>query len=260
MYFSCTVLPLSCNPLVLVVAGDGCMREYRASNGREGSMAAVRRLYLSLYNSVLFVGWSRILYSAVGAVLENGPSGVYPAVEKDLQIWQTAALLEILNSILGIVRSPVSATLPQIASRIFVTWGILWSFPETRGHWLVVSLILSWGLTEVIRYLFFALKEAFGLTPAALVWLRYSTFIVLYPTGILSEAGLIYVALPYIKASDLYSLRMPNKFNFAFDYYWASIYALACYLPGAPHMYLYMVGQRRKTLSKAKSEVGLKAA
>lgn len=25
---------------------------------------------------------------------------------------------------------------------------------------------------QVIRYLFFALKEAFGLTPAALVWLR----------------------------------------------------------------------------------------
>lgn len=88
--------------------------------------------------------------------------------------------MALKNFFAGIVRSPVSATLPQIASRIFVTWGILWSFPEvcgkignvfqcissggnlnvpetlpnvlqTRGHWLVVSLILSWGLTEVGR-------------------------------------------------------------------------------------------------------------
>lgn len=28
---------------------------------------------------------------------------------------------------------------------------------------------------------------------------RYSTFLILYPTGISSEVGLIYIALPYIK-------------------------------------------------------------
>lgn len=48
---------------------------------------------------------SRILYSAVGAVLENGPSGVYPAVEKDLQIWQTAALLEVNDA--GFFNCPI---------------------------------------------------------------------------------------------------------------------------------------------------------
>lgn len=30
----------------------------------------------------------------------------------------------------GLVRSPITATLPQIGSRLYVTWGILWSFPE----------------------------------------------------------------------------------------------------------------------------------
>ncbi|XP_031481297.1 uncharacterized protein LOC116251272 isoform X1 [Nymphaea colorata] len=40
---------------------------------------------------------------------------------------------EILLLLLsGLVRSPVSATLPQIGSRLYVTWGILWSFPEQR--------------------------------------------------------------------------------------------------------------------------------
>ncbi|AQK94203.1 hypothetical protein ZEAMMB73_Zm00001d010510 [Zea mays] len=30
----------------------------------------------------------------------------------------------------GLVRYPVSATLPQIGSRLFLTWGVFWSFPE----------------------------------------------------------------------------------------------------------------------------------
>lgn len=32
--------------------------------------------------------------------------------------------------------------------------------------------------------------------------------------------------------SGLYSLRMPNKLNFGFDYYYASILGLIAYLPG----------------------------
>ena len=32
----------------------------------------------------------------------------------------------------GLVRSPVTATLPQISSRLFLVWGILWSFPEVK--------------------------------------------------------------------------------------------------------------------------------
>jgi hypothetical protein len=34
---------------------------------------------------------------------------------------------------IGLVRSPVSATLPQIGSRLFLTWGVLWSFPEVSS-------------------------------------------------------------------------------------------------------------------------------
>lgn len=76
----------------------------------------------------------------------------------------------------GLVRSPITATLPQISSRLFVTWGILWSFPEVRNpccehspyvglrkkgrrnwtfvlqvrtHVLVSSLVISWSITEV---------------------------------------------------------------------------------------------------------------
>ncbi|CAL9122545.1 unnamed protein product [Musa acuminata var. zebrina] len=234
-----------------------------------GFLSTLRRIYLSLYNWTVFVGWQfhlprpvhflahavlfQVLYFAVKALREGGPTTVYGFVERPLQLAQTAAVMEILHGLVGLVRSPVSATLPQIGSRLFLTWGILWSFPETRAHILVSSLVISWSITEIIRYSFFGMKEAFGFAPSWFLWLRYSTFFILYPTGITSEVGLIYVALPYIKASEKYCIRMPNKWNFSFDYFSASILALAIYIPGIPHMYQYMLGQRRKALCKSKT-------
>lgn len=214
--------------------------------------SSVRRIYLATYNLVLCGGWSQILAHTLYALVVGTP--VYPGISNPLYIWQTLALFEIFNIIVGVVRSPLAATVLQISSRLFITWGILYSFPETSESWLLTSLILSWSVTEVIRYLFFCLKEAFGHTPDALLWLRYSTFFVLYPTGILSEVGLIYLALPYIKGSALYSLRMPNRLNFAFDFYYASVMVLCFYIPGAPYMYTYMIGQRKKALGRVSKQ------
>ncbi|CAM8888089.1 unnamed protein product [Rhodiola kirilowii] len=216
-------------------------------------LSILKRIYLSIYNWTVFVGWVQVLYFAVKTLRESGYEHVYTAVEKPLQLAQTAAVLEIFHGLVGLVRSPVSATLPQISSRLYVTWGILYSFPEMTTHVLVSSLVISWSITEIIRYGFFGVKETLGFTPSWLLWLRYSTFLVLYPSGITSEVGLIYFAMPYMKESGKYSLRMPNKWNFSFDYFYAAILVLAFYVPGSPHMYRYMLSQRKKALSKAKS-------
>ncbi|XP_069147628.1 very-long-chain (3R)-3-hydroxyacyl-CoA dehydratase PASTICCINO 2A [Solanum lycopersicum] len=191
-------------------------------------------------------------YFGVKTLKETGYEYVYDAVEKPLIFAQTAAFLEILHSLAGLVRSPISATLPQISSRLYVSWGILWSFPEVRSHILVSSLVISWSITEIIRYSYFGIREAFGSVPSWLLWLRYSTFLLLYPIGITSEVGLIYNALPYMKESGKYSVRMPNKWNFSFNYYYAAFVCLAIYLPGFSHLYSYMLGQRKKALSEPK--------
>ncbi|KAL0365541.1 UNVERIFIED_CONTAM: Very-long-chain (3R)-3-hydroxyacyl-CoA dehydratase PASTICCINO 2 [Sesamum angustifolium] len=219
-----------------------------------GIFSSIRRIYLVLYNWIVFLGWVQVFYLAVKTLRESGHQSVYAAVEKPLILAQSAAILEILHSLAGIVRSPVSATLPQVSSRLYVTWGILYSFPEIRTHFLVGSLVISWSITEIIRYSFFGFKEAFGFTPSWLLWLRYSTFLLLYPSGITSEVGLIYYALPHMRESGKFSIRMPNKWNFAFDYYYNALLILGFYVPGSPHMYGYMLGQRKKALSKPKAE------
>ncbi|EFJ11872.1 hypothetical protein SELMODRAFT_125223 [Selaginella moellendorffii] len=232
---------------------------------------SIRRVYLALYNCILCAGWASVLVRALAALNGSGYSAVYDSIELPLQLSQTAAILETMMNA-GIVRSPVSATLPQISSRLFVTWGVLWSFPEvTRSHWLVTLLVLSWSVTEVIRYSFFAAKEAFGLTPGFLHWLRYSTFFVLYPTGISGEVGLTMLALSHMKSSKKYSIEMPNAFNFAFSYYYTSLLVLLLYVPGilrrkrahshslwplgVPFLYTYMIGQRKKSLARTSKKV-----
>ncbi|XP_021274075.1 very-long-chain (3R)-3-hydroxyacyl-CoA dehydratase PASTICCINO 2 [Herrania umbratica] len=217
-------------------------------------LTGLRRIYLSIYNWTVFIGWFQVLFLALKTLKESGHEHVYNAVEKPLLLSQSAAALEILHGLIGLVRSPVSSTLPQVGSRLYLTWGILWSFPEIRTHILVSSLVISWSITEIIRYSFFGMKEAFGFAPSWHLWLRYSSFLVLYPTGISSEVGLIYLALPYIKGSEKYSVRMPNKWNFSVDYFYLAILALGFYVPGSPHLYRYMLAQRKRALSKSKKE------
>ena len=115
-----------------------------------GFYSGLRRLYLAIYNWVVFAGWVQVLYFVVNTLRESSPAAVYDVVEKLLQLAQTTAVLEILHGLVGLVRSLVSATLPQIGLRMFVTWGILHSFPEVRNHWLVSSLVISWSLNEII--------------------------------------------------------------------------------------------------------------
>ena len=56
-------------------------------------------------------------------------------------------------------------------------------------------MVLSWAMTEVVRYSFYACSLV-GITTSTLLYLRYTMFYILYPTGASSEAFLIYAALP----------------------------------------------------------------
>jgi very-long-chain (3R)-3-hydroxyacyl-CoA dehydratase len=93
----------------------------------------------------------------------------------------------------GLVRSPVMTTLMQVASRIVLTWGIANAVPVAQNHYFLTSMVrlrtqfaifsfsltqhifkvAAWGVTEVIRYSFYALNTLNGKAPYFLTWLRY---------------------------------------------------------------------------------------
>ncbi len=74
--------------------------------------------------------------------------------------------------------------------------------------------------------------QELGMSPYPLLWLRYTTFIPLYPLGVASEMTMVALALPHIRKSQMWSIRMPNAFNFAFDYFLFCLLAVAIYIPG----------------------------
>jgi hypothetical protein len=137
-----------------------------------------------------------VLYLTYKTVLAGGGTAdVWAATELPLKVSQTAAILEVVHAATGLVRSPVGITAMQVASRIWCLWGIVNAVPvptTTSGlpatplgfigpvplQLNLISLLTAWCLSEVIRYGFFALKEAFGDAPYVSTWLRCVRFCV----------------------------------------------------------------------------------
>lgn len=88
-----------------------------------------------------------------------------------------------------------------------------------------------------------------GVHVAQLEWLRYTLWIPLYPLGALYETLVVLRAAEYMEASDRFSIRMPNAWNFTFDMALAiRIYVLVCILPGVSYLMSMMQKARRKRL------------
>ena len=120
-------------------------------------------------------------------------------------IFQTAALMEVVHPILGLVKTSVILTLFQVASRLFLIWGVLSPVPKTQNSWGFIMLLAAWTITEIIRYRFGALGpimtqclnmilcfsyyafNQLSLSPYVLTYLRYTLFIFLYPLGVTGE-------------------------------------------------------------------------
>lgn len=222
--------------------------------------------YLIGYNLICFIGWSACMaITWKSFVHRTNTEKLYNDIIFALQITQTLAILEVVHAALGLVRSPVFTTAQQVASRIFIVWGILTAAPQAIQQGSITlariggisfgldlySLLFAWSITEVIRYSFYALKEV-GSSPTLLTWLRYTTFIVLYPIGVSSELAMVWLALPVLRSTGLWSLSMPNQFNMVFDYSIFCSLMMLAYAPGFPPMYMYMFKQRKKVLSASK--------
>ncbi|KAK3259702.1 hypothetical protein CYMTET_31313 [Cymbomonas tetramitiformis] len=230
----------------------------------------LKSVYLFGYNAFSMAAWSVVLYQSVLEWQANGPLKTFDAVRPALTIAQTAAFMEIVHAALGIVRSPVVLTTLQVGSRLAIVWGVLIAVPQTRqanftyfsvGDIEVATntgtLMFAWAVTEIIRYSFYAIKEV-GTVPYPLLWLRYTTFIVLYPLGVASELTTAISALPHMKDDHRFDLTMPNPYNFAFCYYIALWCGLFMYLPGLPQLYMYMLSQRKKVLNPKQGKTKMK--
>lgn len=205
--------------------------------------------WLTHYNALSASLWLVVLINSIYYPLFVGQPAYFLRTKNITTVIQCFAIVEILNSITGVVRAPVGTTAAQVASRLVVVLGVFTLLPDSPGNTSLAywSVLVAWSITEVIRYLFYAINlETDGKAPEFLVWLRYLTFIILYPVGISSECWLMY------KALDEAEGVLGSWYKYFF------IVVLAIYVPGSYVMFTYMLSQRRKVLSKSKAKKEVK--
>jgi len=223
-------------------------------------MSTLKRAYLLLYNSAQVYGWLFMLVQCLLAFQRSYHSGslvpltkIYSACDWYLLVFQTAAILEIFHAMFGIVKANPVLTGFQVFSRLFVTWGIVYSVRQTQSHYSVLICVFAWSLTEVIRYSYYAFS-LFNAAPYFLTWCRYTFFIVLYPIGVVGELWSVFFSLSF--SATLFRLALPNKLNVSFYYPYLLLVCMVTYIPVFPQLYLHMFAQRRKLLGSGEKKTG----
>jgi len=229
------------------------------STGKKRSLG-ISDIYLIFYNIILAIGWLIILMITQQTILSwksnndlFSSKNVYLNVEFFLQIFQTAALLEVVHASIGLVRSNPVLTLLQVLSRIIVVWLIMFCFESPKNSVGTVICCVVWPIAEITRYMYYALN-ILDKNNSFLTWCRYSFFIVLYPIGITGELICIYKAVEFLKPlanRRKFSYNLPNSLNWSFDLYYFLILVMISYIPVFPQLYGHMLVQRKKMLGGA---------
>lgn len=207
-------------------------------------MDGVTKFYLLIYNNSCSIGWAYVLMHAILYI--TAPMGLslfVKEVQQALFYVQMAAMLEVVHAMIGIVRSPVRVTFMQVSSRVVVLLFLLKS-PNAMSSLGGGLMVLSWSLVEVPRYAFYMCAVVTGdatkKTPYWLFWLRYTLFIVLYPSGITGEI------LVYREA--LNDPIMKDILGGMDRYLW--YFLLVIYVVGSPGMIFNMAMNRKNAFKK----------
>lgn len=161
--------------------------------------AYIVKFYLVIYSVVQFLGWLAALFTI-------STSGMR-AAEETVSFFTYLQLAEIFHAAIGLVPSSAAITAMQISSRValvqVLACGINDKNRQAAAQWQAMFFI-AWSITEVVRYSYYALNTA-GVNIKPLTWLRYSTFLPLYPMGVVGELGTAFVAFPELVARNKFA-------------------------------------------------------
>ncbi|KAK8125420.1 uncharacterized protein PG998_001179 [Apiospora kogelbergensis] len=202
----------------------------------------IKTAYLILYNAVSAILWATVLGRTVGANMLRG-AGIrlrfdrrLCALDADPDDHGCAA-----RALWHCPNRPRHRCRP---SRVPLRrcLGVQYPFPALCASPVYSSMLFAWSVTEVIRYTYLAVKLG-GYEPAAFTWVRYSSYLVLYPLGITSEMIQMWRALAPAghKFGPLYQLFL-------------GVSLFVIWPIGAYVLIGHMNRQRRKVLAAQKSE------
>ena len=218
---------------------------------------SIKSVYLILYNFLQLCGWSCFFFKVTNYLINSKPlQEIYSNSHLILECCQYGAFLEIIHSIIGLVKSSIFATSIQIIGRIIIVV-ILQFFQSavSQGYFLIY---FAWSIVEIVRYTYYIMNllqkdfVKFNI-PYILIWCRYSFFVVLYPIGVSGEMITVWNAK---KDFNKYILYQTDKYTFtAADL----IYPIwIFYIPALIYLYEYLFKQRKKVLNRLNNDIKIK--
>jgi very-long-chain (3R)-3-hydroxyacyl-CoA dehydratase len=205
-------------------------------------MSNTVKYYLAGYNLVAFGFWAIYLISFITGGLELNHLSLLL-----LNIAQGLAVLEVVHALLKWVKSPVGSTIAQVSSRLLVLVLInMFNFGTMTDTVVAIGVIVvsfAWSITELVRYSLYFLS-LFDKQPRWLLWMRYSFFIVLYPTGVIGEWLII---LAPVIAGGVFAHERDVALSF-YGYRAFVVILFISYVYYFPVLYGYMWKQRKSKL------------
>ncbi|KAM3966810.1 3-hydroxyacyl-CoA dehydratase 1 [Aphomia sociella] len=225
----------------------------KTQKSKKSGPSAIGKCYLLAYNGIQTLGWSYLLLNSTLHFLNRGTLDTFwPEIKWTVIIFQNAAILEVLHAAIGLVPSGVFVVLMQVYSRVFLLCGVLLVTHGATVSPGIPLCILAWSVTEIVRYGYYTLNLV-DAVPQILLFLRYTTFIILYPVGVTGELLCMYYALDEIAEKKIATVLMPNDWNILFSYYYFIIFYMFLYVPLFPVLFGHMMAQRKKMLGKSKT-------
>jgi hypothetical protein len=141
---------------------------------------------------------------------------------------------------LGYTKTSLASDIPQLLTRIIFAYFSIDNTDESKGPFIFFAF-LSFSIVECVRYPYYLFKTiGMDESPIGKFFghLRYNVFIVFYPLGASCDLLVGVYSAYNIKKLGLYSLMMPNSYNFSFDYSWWVTYIVPLgYILGFPINY-----------------------
>ncbi|KAJ0056790.1 hypothetical protein NL108_017700 [Boleophthalmus pectinirostris] len=218
------------------------------SRVRKDPFLGVKRGYLFMYNLVQFLGFSWIFVNMTVRLCILGQDSFYDTFHTTADMMyfcQMMAVLEIINPLLGLVRTGFIPALMQVTGRNVILFVIFGCVEEMQNKAVVFFVFYIWSCIEIFRYPFYMLG-CMGTEWKLLTWLRYSLWIPLYPLGAIAEAVAVVQSLPVFDETRMFSLPLPVALGGSLSFsYSLRLYLILMFL-GLFTNFRHLYKQRRR--------------
>ncbi|CAF4589295.1 unnamed protein product [Rotaria sp. Silwood1] len=214
------------------------------------SVVDLRTNWLLFYNLFQFMAYLWVFTRLTIHFILNGHlKGGYRVVENPIKLCQSISVLEIIHPLIGFTKGDWLSPFMQFSGRNLILFLVINYNHQIKPSPIISYLFLVWSFVELFRYPYYGIR-LLNKQNRIITWFRYTLWIILYPLGAFIEGLIVYKSLDFYHSNRYFTLDLPNKMNFSFNFaLFLRIYLVLLPL-GLLQMMQHMWNQRKKTLIK----------